>query len=253
MLSRIPKSWLIAGAGCYIGGVGLAYASWYTPSISDAIDEKSRRTVFDSIAAHYDADVTTHEYLSGIEGMRKSLLGHATGAVLEIGAGTGRNSALFSPTAVSSLTLVDFSLPMLQQAERKLAAADSSSCIPTRLLVADAAALPFADASFDTTVDTFGLCSYEDPEKVLSELKRVTRSGGRILLLEHGSSSFDWLSNFLRRNECAHAHTFGCYWARDMSNIIAQAGLQPSHVERKHFGTTTLAICPVPTMQAPKP
>ena len=51
---------------------------------------------------------------------------------------------------------------------------------------------PFSDESFDTVVDTFGLeCSY-DIEKALTEIKRVTKKGGKILLLERGSSL--WLN-----------------------------------------------------------
>ena len=45
---------------------------------------------------------------------------------------------------------------------------------------------PFSDGSFDTVVDTFGLeCCY-DIERAFTEIKRVTKKGGKILLLERG-------------------------------------------------------------------
>ena len=41
----------------------------------------------------------------------------------------------------------------------------------------------FADNSFDTVVDTFGLCSFDDPVKVLVEMQRVCRKDGGVILL----------------------------------------------------------------------
>ncbi len=55
----------------------------------------------------------------------------------------------------------------------------------------------FPAASFDTVVDAFGLCSHEDPVQVLREASRVCRPDGRILLLEHGRSHYDWLNGRL--------------------------------------------------------
>ena len=55
--------------------------------------------------------------------------------------------------------------------------------------VADAErGLPYGDGAFDTVVDTFGLCSYEDPIAALREMRRVCQPGGQVLLLEHGRS-----------------------------------------------------------------
>lgn len=43
-----------------------------------------------------------------------------------------------------------------------------------------------ADDMFDFVVDTFGLCSFNDPVNVLREMARVAKPDGKILLLEHG-------------------------------------------------------------------
>jgi ubiquinone/menaquinone biosynthesis C-methylase UbiE len=45
--------------------------------------------------------------------------------------------------------------------------------------------LPFPDASFDTAVVTFTLCSVPDEQAALSEITRVLAPGGRLLFLEH--------------------------------------------------------------------
>lgn len=52
-------------------------------------------------------------------------------------------------------------------------------------------------------MDTFGLCSYEDPVKALTEMQRVCKKGGRILLLEHGRSYMRVVSMLLNMCELA--------------------------------------------------
>lgn len=47
----------------------------------------------------------------------------------------------------------------------------------------------FPNASFDTVIDTFGLCSVEDPVAMLREMARVCKPDGRVYLLEHGRSA----------------------------------------------------------------
>lgn len=69
----------------------------------------------------------------------------------------------------------------------------------------DVARMSFPARSFDTVVDTFGLCSFEDPQAALREMERVCQDQGQILLLEHGRSHYDWLNGILDKN--AHRHT----------------------------------------------
>jgi ubiquinone/menaquinone biosynthesis C-methylase UbiE len=57
------------------------------------------------------------------------------------------------------------------------------------LALMDSHALRFEDRSFDTVVDTFGLCSYDDPVAVLKEMARCCKGDGTILLIEHGKGA----------------------------------------------------------------
>lgn len=95
----------------------------------------------------------------------------ARGATLEIAVGTGANFSYY-PSEVT-LTGVDFSPAMLQLAGRR--AADLDRAVP--LHQADAAALPFADASFDSVVCTFAMCCVPDEKAALFEAIRVLRPG----------------------------------------------------------------------------
>lgn len=103
----------------------------------------------------------------------------ARGDVLEVAVGTGLNLQHY-PQDVR-LTGVDLSERMLAIAHQR--AADLGR--PTRLLHGDAHALPLADATFDTVVCTFGLCAIPDTDAALSEMTRVLRPGGRLILVDH--------------------------------------------------------------------
>jgi ubiquinone/menaquinone biosynthesis C-methylase UbiE len=67
---------------------------------------------------------------------------------------------------------------------------DSERALNVSARVADVEHLPFDDEQFDCVVDTFGLCSVADPHAPMSEMSRVCKSGGLVLLLEHGASSW---------------------------------------------------------------
>ncbi|MDQ0219983.1 class I SAM-dependent methyltransferase [Peribacillus cavernae] len=113
---------------------------------------------------------------------RKDLLLEATGDVLEVGIGTGSN-LLYYPDHITSLTGVDFSQGMLRHAREKVNKAALE--FPVHLMEADIQNLPFPDHSFDVIVSTCVFCSVPDPVKGLTELKRVCKPEGKILMLEH--------------------------------------------------------------------
>ncbi|KAG0231725.1 hypothetical protein BGW42_008677 [Actinomortierella wolfii] len=101
----------------------------------------------------------------------------------------------------------------------------------------NAASMPYPDQSFDTVVDTFGLCSFEDPVAVLREMKRVLKPGGQILLLEHGKSSWEFMQTMQAKHLERHVNKYGCYWNREIENIVGEAGLKVKESERSQLGT----------------
>jgi ubiquinone/menaquinone biosynthesis C-methylase UbiE len=76
---------------------------------------------------------------------------------------------------------------------------------PIRLIEGDAQDLPFADHSFDSVVCTYALCSVPDDARAISEVDRVLRPGGRLILVDHIRSSvapifwLQWLYEFIPR------------------------------------------------------
>ena len=103
--------------------------------------------------------------------------------VLDACCGTGDIALGLEPGP--TIIAADFSLPMLSLAHAK---ASEDRC-PLLLSVADALALPMADASVDVVTVAFGVRNFEDLERGLSELIRVLRPGGILLVLEFSQPS----------------------------------------------------------------
>ena len=120
-------------------------------------------------AAVYDSSLRRGER-AGMADHRRDLLSTASGRVLEIGAGTGLNLP-FYPDGVD-LVLTEPEAPMARRIDRPVVPASAEE-------------LPFEDASFDTAVSTLVLCTVNDPERAVGELRRVLRPGGRLLFIEH--------------------------------------------------------------------
>ncbi|CDJ46845.1 methyltransferase domain-containing protein, putative [Eimeria brunetti] len=123
--------------------------------------EAERRHVFFSKAENWDREVL------GIGRFRRQLVQQAHGNVLEVAAGTGRNFRYYDKKKVQSLTVADFCSSMLQQAKAKEHELEG---IETFFLLGNACKLPKPSKPYDTIVQTFALCSYEDPVKTLKAL-----------------------------------------------------------------------------------
>lgn len=97
--------------------------------------------------------------------------------VLDVATGPG-TLAILAAKAGARVTAVDFAPEMLAHAKRRAEA----SGVELDLRVADATALPFADASFDAAFAMFVLMVVPDRARALAELRRVLRPGGRAAL-----------------------------------------------------------------------
>ena len=158
---------------------------------------------------------------------------------------TGRNFGYYPKG--TKLTATDCSPAMVEVARTKAAGECEASSVDVRVEDVQARkGMGFKSGSFDTVVDTFGLCSYEDPVAALREMARVCKRGdqrGQILLIEHGrSESHAWLTNILDKHARPHAAKWGCYWNRDIVGIVKEAGLTIVQRHEFHFGTTQLIV-----------
>lgn len=99
--------------------------------------------------------------------------------ILEVGVGTGKNF-LYYPADVE-ITAIDFSPKMLERARSKARRQN----VKAHLLQMDAQHLEFEDNTFDTVAATCVFCSVPDPVCGLTEVERVCKPGGKVILLEH--------------------------------------------------------------------
>ncbi len=162
--------------------------------------------------------------------LRRRLLRHAFGQVLEIAIGTGRNVRHYPQTC--QITGVDFSPAMLEVARKEARRLG----VKTRFLVMDAESLAFPDETFDTVVSSLTVCTFADPVAALREMARVCQADGRILLLEHGRSDREWLGRWQDRRAARHAMALGCRWNREPLDLVAHAGLAVVAARRVLFG-----------------
>ena len=166
----------------------------------------------------------------GLRHARRRVAGGASGDILEIGIGTGANLGVYPPGA--AIHAVDVSGPALLLAARRARRSHR------RLVVheGDAATLPFPDASFDSVVATFVLCSVGDVAATLHEARRVLRPGGTIRLLEHARARNPAIAGLQDSLAPAWARASGgCRLNHDVVRVVGDAGLEVVEM-RSHAG-----------------
>ena len=136
---------------------------------------------YDRLAAEYDRRWASYNARS-LALLRPCVAGVELGDVLDLACGTANLLPRLEESGahVRHYVGVDVSREMLRAARPKV----DASFIPATLEAADAAALPFPDASFDTVVSASALHDFPEPERALGEVRRVLRPGGRLLLLD---------------------------------------------------------------------
>lgn len=161
--------------------------------------------------------------------LRAGVVPRAQGRVFEIGCGGGLNHQFYDTARVTGFAGIDPSGKLLDYARE--AAAQKGWQADIREGVGED--IPFADESFDTAVCTYTLCSVHDPDKVLSELRRILKPGGQLLFLEHGLSPEARVAGWQRRIEPLWKPLMGgCHLTRPVTAPVLQHGFalsDPGH------------------------
>lgn len=156
----------------------------------------------------------------------------ARGTVLEVGFGSGLNVPHYPPARVKELVGLEPSEGMTRLAGRVLPAAP----FPVRLLAAEAESIPLDSESVDTVVLTWTLCSVEQPEAALAEIRRVLRRRGRLVFCEHGASPDESVRRWQDRLTPVWSRLAGgCHLNRDAPALIRGAGFEMVVLESKYL------------------
>lgn len=166
---------------------------------------------------------------------RAKIVPQASGKVLELGIGGGLNLGFYDPSTVESVFGVDPS----EELRERAANAPRPDGLKVEVRDGRAEALPFEDASFDSIVCTFTLCSVQSPTAALAEARRVLKPGGRFLFCEHGLAPDAGVVKWQRRIEPVwKAIAGGCHLTRPVAGSIEQAGFILSKFESMYLPGT---------------
>ena len=159
---------------------------------------------------------------------RRLALSHARGRVLEIGAGTGMNLLYYR--AVEQVVVCAPAPAYLKQLHRRKPVAE----VAVEVVDTAAERLPFPDASFDTVVSTLTLCSVDEPRACAAELRRVLRSQGLLLLVEHVRTDAGGLRAMAQTAAVPVWRWFvgGCRPNRPSLQTLTDAGFQITELDR---------------------
>ncbi len=192
---------------------------------------------YDEIAAHYDKAMSPLDrwFLARLRAKTLSYLPEGA-HVLELGAGTGLNFVFYPEDSDGVAT--EPSREMLRIASQKTRPKN------VRLVQSCAEHLPFKDNSFEAAFATLLFCSLSRPNDAFNELRRVVKSGGTVVLLEHVRPGgllgpvFDLLSLITVPlfNDCFNRRT---------ANAAQAAGLEVVKIEKSLLGIMNLIACRV--------
>lgn len=198
---------------------------------------KHTRARYDDIAQHYDKAIRPLDrwFLARLRASTFRYLPE-NARLLEVGAGTGLNFIYYPKDARG--------VASEPSGEMLRIAADKKRPAGVTLLQSCAEALPFKDGSFDAAFATLVFCSVASPAGALSELKRVVRPGGTILLLDHVRPKgilgplFDFLNLIT-------VPLFDDHFNRRTDKEARVAGLKLLRVEESMLGIINLIVCRV--------
>jgi len=157
-----------------------------------------------------------------MERWRRRATDGLTGTVLELGFGSGLNVGLY-PDEVTEVLAVEPSELARSRADARI----SASSVPVRHVGLDGQQVPLDDASVDSALCTFTLCTIPDVDAALAEVRRIVRPGGSFHFLEHGLAPDDSVRRWQQRLNPLEQRVAGdCQLTRDPVALVTAAGMQ---------------------------
>lgn len=162
-----------------------------------------------------------------IDKLRARACAPLTGRVLELGFGSGLNLEHLG-AEVTALDAVEPS----DVGWSRSAARRRTSRVPVRRIGLDGQAIDAPDATYDSALVTFSLCTIPDPARALAEVRRLLKPGGGLAFLEHGLSPDPSVARWQQRlDPLERALAGGCQLTRDVPALVTSAGFDLEALE----------------------
>lgn len=167
--------------------------------------------------------------------LRSAIVPHARGEVLEVGMGSGTNLRFYDPNRVTRIHGLEPSEGMRRKAEANLAKAR----VPVEWLSLPGERIPLDDNSMDTVLLTFTLCSIDDWQGALDEMRRVLKPDGTLLFCEHGRAPDPRVQRWQDRLTPAWKKIAGgCHLNRPMDELLTAGGFTFREMETRYIDKT---------------
>ena len=163
-----------------------------------------------------------------IDDIRRRIVPWAQGSVLEIGVGPGVNFTHYDPARVTNVYALEPNPGMLRRAEEQ----QRQTEVKIEFLDLPGERIPLADASVDTVVSTFTLCTIPGVVEAIQGVRRVLKPGGKLIFFEHGLSPDPAVQRWQKRSEPLFRWAFeGCHVTRDIPALIGKGGFDIEQID----------------------
>jgi len=170
---------------------------------------------------------------------RQKVVPKAMGTVLEFGIGAGHNLPHYDSSRIDRVIGVDPCATSWELACERAANLD----FDVEFIQGSALDVPIEDASVDSVLITFTLCTVPDPMAALREAKRTLKPGGKVYFCEHGLAPDERVAKWQNRVNPIWKKVFGgCHINRDTAGLLTEAGFKLDELEQMYLpGTPTIA------------
>jgi ubiquinone/menaquinone biosynthesis C-methylase UbiE len=163
---------------------------------------------------------------------REKVVPLAEGRVLEIGIGSGLNIPFYNTHKVKHLWGLDPSAEMWSIAQQNAA----QHHIETEFIQSGAESIPLDNNSADTVMMTFTLCTIDEVHSALDEIRRVLKTGGKLIFCEHGLAPDKSVQRWQNRmNPLWNKLGGGCNLNRPIPQLLEQSGFKSRDMETMYL------------------
>ncbi len=163
---------------------------------------------------------------------RKKVVPHAEGRILEIGIGSGLNLSYYDPAKVEKVWGLDPSAELRVYAEQEAAQVP----FDVEFIGLEAENIPLEDASMDTVLMTYTLCTIPDAVTALHGMRRVLKPGGKLIFCEHGQAPDESVRRWQDRiNPIWKRIAGGCNLNRKIPELIEEGGFKVQDMDTMYI------------------